>query len=290
MSDEREQRNAVFSPGMPQGVDARVPSISSSDRMKAEFGLDVPLDTVPIPSQGKVYPPGNVLHNRDSVEIRAMTTREEDILTSRALSKKGTMINELLRSCLTDSRINPLDMLSGDRQALMVAIRITGYSEQYDVEMQCAECDATTKRTFDLSRLPLRQLEIDPVEPGRNLFEFVLPYTKKIVRFRFLTGRDELEMFETSERQKKHGIGGDNLVTANLTTSIMSVDGREDRAMLAQFVKIMPARDSLALRNYISDNEPGIVMKQEATCESCGHCEEVSMPLGATFFWPSAGR
>src|SRR3990167_6111423 len=290
MSDERELRNAVFSAGAPAGINPNIPSMSSADKMKAEFGLDVPLDTVPIPSQGKVYPPGSVLHNRDSVEIRAMTAREEDILTSRALGKKGTVINELLKSCLTDSRINPLDMLSGDRQALMVAIRITGYSEQYDAEMQCEECNSKSKRVFDLSQLPLKFLNIDPVEPGRNLFEFLLPYTKKIVRFRFLTGRDELEMFETAERQKKLGIGGDNLVTANLTTSIVSVDGREDRSALAQFVKIMPARDSLALRSYISDNEPGIVMKQEAACGVCGHSEEVNMPKGATFFWPSAGR
>lgn len=288
MSDEREQRNAVFSAGA--GVESRVPSISSADKLKAEFGLDVPLDTVPIPSQGKVYPPGSALHLRETVEIRAMTAREEDILTSRALSKKGTTINELLKSCLTDSRINPLDMLSGDRQALMVAIRITGYSEKYDAELECSECNTKTSHQFDLSQLPLRTLEIEPTEPGRNLFEFMLPYTKKIVKFRFLTGRDELEMLETSERQKKLGIGGDNLVTANLTMAIVSVDGREDRATLAQFVKIMPARDSLALRTYISDNEPGIIMKQEAMCGSCGHSEEVNMPMGATFFWPSAGR
>ena len=59
---------------------------------------------------------------------------------------------------------------------------------------------------------------------------------------------------------------------------------------IAAFVKMMPARDSLALRNYIRDNEPGMVMRQEVSCPSCGHVEEVSMPIGVNFLWPNAGR
>lgn len=290
MSEDRENRNAVFSGGVPQGVDPRTPSISAIDKMKADFGIDIPVDTVPLPSQGKVYTPGGPLFERENVEIKAMTAREEDILTSRALAKKGTMMNELIRSCLTDKSINPLDLLSGDRQALMVAIRITGYGAEYGVETECSECTAKTKKEFDLSALPIKFLEIEPVERGRNLFEFLLPYSKKLVKFRFLTGRDEQELFETSERQKKLGVGGDATVTANLATSIVSVDGKEDRAAINHFVKMMPARDSLALRNYISDHEPSIRMRQEVTCDACGYTEEVTMPMGATFFWPSAGR
>jgi hypothetical protein len=79
-------------------------------------------------------------------------------------------------------------------------------------------------------------------------------------------------------------------VTTNLLYSIVAIDGKEDRAAIANFIKVMPARDSLALRNYMKDNEPGISMKQEVTCPACGHSEEVSMPMGVTFLWPSAGR
>jgi hypothetical protein len=219
-----------------------------------------------------------------------MTTREEDILTNRAYAKKGTVIDELFKACIVDNRIDPLDMLSGDRQALMVAIRASGYGEKYDAELECTECNNKSKWSFDLSALEIKPLDLDPVEQGRNLFEFTLPYTKNVVRFRFLTGRDEREMYELSERQKKLGIGGDNAITAALTAAIVSVNGKDDRLAISQFVKVLPARDSLALRNYISDNEPGISMKQEATCPVCAHTEEVGLPMGATFFWPSAGR
>lgn len=292
-TEDREQRNAVFSGGPqvpPTGVDPRMPMQSAADKVKAEFGLDIPLETVPLPSSGKVYSQNSSLYNAETVDIRPMTAREEDILTSRALLKKGTVITELIRSCLADRTINPHDLLGGDRNALMVAIRITGYGPEYKAEIECNECSTKTNHDFNLAELPIRRLEIEPVTPGTNLFEFVLPKSRKVVKFRFLTGRDEEEMVATSEKQRKLGMSTESNVTTNLMHSIVSIDGVEDRAKISNFIRMMPAMDSLSLRNYIKDNEPGVLMKQETSCPSCGHSEEVAMPLGVSFLWPQAGR
>lgn len=290
MSDDREQKNAIFANQGPAGVDPRMPKMSQADRVKADFGLEIPQEIVPLPSSGKVYSQDSSLYGMETVEIRAMTARDEDILTSRALLKKGTVITELIKSCLVDKTVNVLDLLSGDRNALMVAVRITGYGPEYAVEMECPECNVKSQHEFNLGELPIKRLEIDPVIPGMNLFDFNLPVSKKNVKFKFMTGRDEEEMMVLAEKQKKLGLPSDNNVTTSLLYSIQSIDGIEDRAKIASFVKVMPARDSLALRNYMRDNEPGIIMKQETTCSSCGHSEEVSMPLGVTFLWPSSGR
>jgi len=289
--NNRDQRNAVFTAQqMPPGVDPRMPTQSASEKVKAEFGLDIPLETVPLPSSGKVYSQESSLYNADTVEIRPMTAREEDILTSRALIKKGTVITELIKSCLVDRSINAIDLLGGDRNALMVAIRITGYGPEYGAEIECNECGTKTQHEFNLAQLPVRRLEIEPVVPGLNIFEFTLPRSKKTVKFRFLTGRDEEEMLVINEKQKKLGMKSETNVTTNLLHAIVSINGIEDRSKIANFVKMMPAMDSLALRNYIKDNEPGVIMKQETSCPACGHCEEVSMPLGVNFLWPQSGR
>lgn len=286
MSEEREQRNQVFT---APAVDPRIPTTTAQAQVQKDFGLEIPVETIPLPSGGRVYPPHSSLHGRETVEIRAMTAREEDILTSPALLKKGTVISELIKSCLTDKTVNPVDMLTGDRNAMMIAIRITGYGADYDVEVQCNECENKAPRTFNLGELPIKRLEIPPVQEGMNLFEFKLPYSGKTVRFKFLTGRDEEEILHTAEKQKKLGLQGNASVTTNLLYSIMSIDGVEDRAKIASFVRMMPARDSLALRNFIRDQEPGITMRQDVTCPSCGHSEEVSMPIGVSFLWPAAG-
>jgi len=290
MSDDREQKNAIFSQQLPPGVDPRMPRQSHAEKVKADFGLEIPNEVVPLPSNGKVYSQDSSLYGSEVVEIRAMTAREEDILTSRALLKKGTVITELIRSCLVDKSVNPLDLLSGDRNALMVAIRITGYGPEYNVELECNECGVKSPHSFNLGALPIKRLEIEPVLPGSNLFEFKLPRTGKVVKFKFMTGRDEEEMMVMSEKQKKLGLPTDNSVTTNLLYSIQSIEGIQDRSAIAAFVKAVPAADSLALRNYMRDHEPGITMRQDTTCNACGHTEEVNMPLGVTFLWPSAGR
>ena len=291
MSEDREQKNAVFTQqqGHP-AVDPRMPKISQVDRVKTDFGLDIPHELVPLPSSGKVYPHDSPFHGIDAVEIRPMTAREEDILTSKAYLKKGTVISELIKSCLVERSMNVLDLLSGDRNALMVAIRVTGYGPEYGVEIECPECGVKSQHDFDLAALPIRRLEIEPCVPGVNMFDFKLPYSGKVVKFKFMTGRDEEEMMQLGEKQKKLGLGSESNVTTSLLYSIVSVDGIEDRAKISGFIKAMPARDSLALRNYMKDNEPGILMRQETTCNSCGHTEEVNMPLGVTFLWPSATR
>lgn len=279
MSQDRENKNmAVFQ---------HAQSTQNVESVKAEFGLDIPNELVPLPSCGKVYAQGHSLHLRQDLEIRPMTTREEDILTSRALIKKGTVITELVKSCLIDKSVSPADLLIGDRNALMVAIRVTGYGAEYPAEVECSACQKKFEHTFDLTALPIKRLEIDPVSLGQNAFEFLLPFSKKRVCFKFMTGHDEEEIATTQEKQKKLGLQSDNLVTTNLLYSIVSVDGVTDRAKIAAFTKNMLARDSKELRAYIKAHEPGIEMKQEVTCTSCGHEEEVGMPITTGFLWPN---
>ena len=110
---------------------------------------------------------------------------------------------------------------------------------------------------------------------------------QKNVIFKFLTGQDEEEMNLYHERMKKAtNRVVDNLVTTRLQFCILSIDGIEDKNKIAQFVRIMPAGDSLALRSYINKHEPTIETKQTIVCSNCGNEEVVDMPLVAEFFFP----
>jgi hypothetical protein len=254
--------------------------------MRDDFGFEVPVESVPLPSGGKCYDEAHPLHGKNTVDIRAMTAKEEDILTSRALIKKGTVISHLIKSCVIDKKIDPDTLLSGDRNALMVALRVTGYGTDYNVEVDCPSCGERSKHTFDLAQLPVKPLEIDPVEAGTNVFETTLPVTNAKVRFKLLTGHDEQEIMTINERRKKQGMKSDNLVTQRLNHSIVSANGITDKNKLSMLVSNLPARDSLYLRKYIDNNEPGIEMNAWMDCPSCLEHSEVRLPLGAAFFWP----
>jgi hypothetical protein len=278
MNDQRD-KNAVFSAGGQQPGGHRGDSL-----------IDVPIDTVPLPSNGIVYPVGSSLHGVETLDIKAMTSTEEDILTSAAFAKKGIILTELIRSCLLDKSIDPASLLTGDRYALLLAIRITGYGHLYTDDVTCSDCGKTTKRTFDMTTFPIRRLTLKPESEGTNRFVFQLPLSKKTVTFRFLTGHDEQDMHVAEQRMKKLGINAEANVTSNLIRQIISVDGVEDPGRVAMFAKNMRAADSLALRKFISENQPGIILKQELTCPACEFVEEVDMPMGLGFLWPAAAR
>lgn len=252
------------------------------------FGFELPAIDVPIPSEGKVYPSTHPLSGRVSATINGMTAAQENILTNKSLAKRGTLLSELIRSCLTNKSINPRDLLIGDRNTLMVAIRISGYGPDYGVKVVCPQCETTSNQKFSLESLPIKNLTIEPIEPGSNLFEHILPQSKARVKFRFLTGADEEDIAITQTQKKRIGVDESSLVTSGLLHSIVSINGITDRSQISMAIPRMPALDSKSLRHYIQDNEPGIQMRAQMTCPEpdCEYVGEVDMPLGANFFWP----
>ena len=275
-----QERSEIFG-AMKSGMPTR-------NVMQEDFGFEVPVEAVPLPSLGLAYDADSPLHGRETIEIKSMTAREEDILTSRALIKKGTVITHLLKSCMIDKRIDPDQMLSGDRNAVMTALRITGYGSSYSVEVDCPACGERSKQDFDLTELPIKRLGTEPISPGANLFEVKLPRTNAVVRFKFLTGNDEQEIAVAAERSKKQGQKSDNLVTQRLKYAIVSVNGISDKGKINMFIGNMPARDSLFLRKHIDASEPGIEMKSWMECPHCDEHSEVRLPMGASFFWPDS--
>lgn len=275
--DQPIDHNEVTSQGM-----------QSSNVAKDDFGLEIPTELVPLPSKGVIYPVESSLHGKESLEIRPMTAKEEDILMSRAYIKKGIVIEKLIESCLVDKSINANELIAGDKNALMVALRITGYGAEYNVDITCPSCGAQNDHVFDLSTLPIKTLSVEPTEFGSNSFEIVLPMTKKPVVVKFLNGFDDKEIATITERKKKKGIRTNSTVTDRLKYSIISVDGIKDKNKISFFVKNMPARDSLALRNFLDKHEPGVEMSGMFTCDSCFEESEVSIPITSQFFWPDA--
>lgn len=275
-------RNDVFS-----AASASDPRVAETlEQAQQDLGFDIPIETVPLPSLGKAYPPDHPLHLKNSVDIRAMTAREEDILTSRAFIKNGTVITNLIRSCLTDKSVDPRSLLSGDRNAILVAIRITGYGADYHTNVTCPVCGTAQVHSCALSDLPIRSLESDPVTPGRNEFEVVLPVSGKKVTLSFPTGLDEEEALTISERKRKQGIVVDNLVTERLFRAITSIQGNTDKSYISKFIRNMPARDSLEIRRFLEKSEPTVNMVTLFECEACELQEEMPLPMGANFFWP----
>ena len=255
------------------------------------FSFIVPTEFVDLPSEGRFYPEDHPLHLQDVIEIRQMTAKEEDILTSRTLLKKGVALDRLLKSIITDKSIDPDTLLVGDRNAIIIATRISGYGSTYETKVSCPACQTQQKFSFNISEphihnggeIEREDLVVTEREDGG--FETVLPATKIKVGFRLLTGRDEKNYLSNIEDDKKRK-KTERTVTRQLMSMIETVNDSSLLEHRKYVVDNMPSRDSRQLRMAYRLAAPNVDLIQNFECSECGHEAEMEVPLSADFFWP----
>ena len=240
-----------------------------------------PTEVVDLPSKGLLYPEGSPL-STGKIEIKYMTAREEDILTSANLIKQGMVVEKLLESLIVDKSIKVDDLLIGDKNAVLIASRIRAYGKEYEVEIDGRKIEV------DLTQLKDNQLDESIVTNGANEFEFELPATKRKITFKMLTSGDEKAIDEEVKGYEKiHGIGYE--LTTRLKHQIISVDGDTKRASINGFVdNEFLSRDSIAFRTYVSTIMPDVDMTSTYTDDD-GEEKEFTVPMTVTFLWPNAG-
>jgi hypothetical protein len=251
-----------------------------------------PTEVIELPSQGHFYPNGHPLSS-GKIELKMMTAKEEDILMSQNLIKKGIVLDKLLENLIVDKNIKLDDILLADKNAILVSARRLAYGDAYGpVEVTCPKCREVDQITFNLGEIKNEEFDFSNYTKGQNSFEFVLPYSKKTIRYRILTHKDEQQIENELKANNKILKGSSsNEVTARLRCMIISVDGEDDRNYIKKYVETeMVSRDALALRQYIKKNTPDVDLNFNFTCSSCSHEERLGVPLTVTFFWPDAGR
>ena len=219
-----------------------------------------------------------------------MTAKEEDILTSEALLRKGLALDRMLQSLLVDDTLKIDDFLIGDKNALVVSSRITGFGPDYKTNVSCPACGESNEAQFDLESLSLHfadDIGDDVEETPNGTFLFELPTTGVTVEVRLLTSGAERKLTESLAKKKQLNLP-DTKSTDLLKAVITSVAGVTDPSMLSQFVDVMPVRDSRFLRTMYETIRPDVDLRHEFTCESCTFGGEVVMPLTAEFFWPGS--
>ena len=96
----------------------------------------VPTDFVNLPSEGKFYSEGHPFHNTKEVEVKYMTTKEEDILTSPSYNEKGVVFDKLIENLLVEN-VKAATLLAGDKNAILINARKNAYGGEYPVEIGC---------------------------------------------------------------------------------------------------------------------------------------------------------
>ena len=268
----------------PQQAEAPINQMVNNEQ---PFSFVVPTEFVQLPSKGRFYPPGHPLHNQEMIEVKQMTAKEEDILTSRSLLKQGVAIDRVLQSIVIDPRIDVSSLLVGDRNAIVVSCRVSGYGSEYTTSITCPSCEAKNDYTFDLNEAAITNGVLEGVtQNGDGTFNTVLPKSNLSVDFRLLTGRDE--KFLTQGQTTKNKNKADRLITSQLRGILVSVNDNDTAEALNYVANNLPSMDSKYLREVYKSVQPNVDLTQHYQCEECGFQKDMEVPLTADFFWPNS--
>ena len=246
----------------------------------AEF--KIPTEEITLPSKGLIYPKDNPLSS-GKVEMKYMTAKEEDILTNQNYIKQGVVIDKLLKSLIVDKKINYDEMVTGDRNAVLISARILGYGKDYNFKYDGEEV------TIDLTELETRYLDETTMLDGKNEFAYTLPYTNTSITYKLTTNRDEKKIESEIKGLKKIDKNASPELSTRLKHMILSVNGETDEKVVRDFVdNYMLARDSRAFREHIRETQPDIEMKFNFMGAN-GVEEDAVVPMTAGFLWPDSG-
>ena len=254
------------------------------------FSFVVPTEFVELPSGGKYYPPGHPLHNEDTIEIKQMTAKEEDILTSRSLLKKGVALDRVIESLIVNKAIDPASLLVGDRNAIIIATRISGYGPQYDTKVTCPACSAHQEYSFNLKDGNVyggeNIGELDITNNNNGTFTVELPKTKVNATFRLLNGRDEKGLLNAIQNEKKGNKGLERNMTRQIANIVIAVNDDNSADARNYLINNIPSMDSRHLRLAYRLAAPNVDLIQNFECSECDFEQEMEVPLSADFFWP----
>jgi hypothetical protein len=244
-----------------------------------------PTEVISLPSKGLAYLESNPL-SKGEITVKLLTAKEEDILTSTTLIRKGATLDRLLESIVVEPGVNPSDLLIGDKNAILVATRVLAYGPVYKVTI--TDPDEKEPVDVDVDMATLSTKEIDETKLNRNNeYDFLLPKSNTPVKFKLLTHGDELAInkdIEASEKTLKQS----NEVTTRWRRIIIEVNGNRDLGYISNFVaNQFQIQDSRALRKYIGEITPDVDFNFEYTSPFTGEKEALRVPIAADFFYPT---
>ena len=244
---------------------------------------EVPTDFVKLPSEGRFYPEKHPLYKVEEIEVSFMTTKQEDILVSPALNKKGIVFERLIESLMISHNINADTLLEGDRNAILVNARKNAYGDVYKSLGVCTECFETFDIEADLNEAEFKELE-DTEITENGTFVVQLPRLGARVELKLYTGKNREEIRKRYERKQKNDLP-ESPITDSLRQMIVSVDGQNDVFFLTDFIGKIPPIDTRFILENHRKLTPDINVSYETECEACSTVNKGGIAIDGNFFW-----
>ena len=244
-----------------------------------------PTEVITLPSKGLVYPESSPL-SKGEITIKLMTAKEEDILTSTNLIKKGIQLDKLLESIVVEPGVNVNDLVIGDKNAILITSRILAFGPEYITKIVDPFDSEETEVNIDLTTIKVKEVD-ESLLNRQNEYSFILPNSKTPIKFKLLNHGDETAINKDIEASQKT-LKTSNEITARYRRMIVEVDGNREFGYISNFVSNrLLAGDSKALRKEVNKITPDLDLKFDYTSPITGETEALRIPFGIGFFYPA---
>jgi len=240
---------------------------------------DASYDMIPLPSKGKTYK-----GVKANVKVAYMTGSDENILTSANLLESGDFLKVLISRNLLEPNLKYEDLLLGDRNAIMIWLRGSSFGNMYSMTV-IGNDGVAEEVEYDLNDLEYIYMEKEPDENG--YFDFECPQSKDVIKYRYLTVRDEEAIEAQIEKDDEAKSQVNHRSSYTLQRQIVTANGNSDPTFLIKYIDEMRLGDIRAFRKFYDDNESGVNLKIEVRT-SGGESVSTFLPFNFNFFWSNS--
>lgn len=210
-------------------------------------------ELVELPSMGQCYPTDSPLRN-GKVAISYLTAMDENIIMSPSALGNEDVINSVINNKFIDKNIDINTFVSGDREAILLWLRCTGYGKDFNVTIRKTNNDNEEFSTvIDLSQIKNREFLLNGDKNGH------FPYFMKngdIIKFKYPTHKEIdkwlNEIFINESEQ--YGI----IINKWLKKLTFSINENEDRAVVENYIDDMKISQIFSYYDFIQKNAPSI--------------------------------
>jgi hypothetical protein len=262
------------------------PQIFNPMGQKKEPEFKTLFDVVNLPSKGIFYPVVDGKHI-ESVYVEHMTALDEQLLLSPNLVQSGKAFDLLIQKKVKDPEFKKVDMLTCDRNAILMFLRMSAYGPYYDVNVTSPFTGEVFKATVDLQKIVEKELNELPNES--NEYIYTTKDQKHVITFKILTHSQEETIREQCEAIKKvkNGNDADETPLKLMVNRITSLDSNPDKSRIQNYIYTLKPVVFKELVKAIEEVTPGLVMRYEYTCPSTGKKFLSWIPITSEFFYPS---
>lgn len=214
----------------PKQESKRVLGGGKKEKKTPNFNIgDIPqyvqYDVLPLPSNGECY-----AHKKNRIPVSYLTASDENIIASPNMYRDDVIIDTILSRKVLDKDIDVRDLCKGDRDAIILWLRATGYGSDFPIIAKHPRTGKEYPINVKLDTFKYLPFNLEGDENGH--FEYVTQ-SGDIIKFKFLSVKEEDEVTEdilrkTTDYERFLSIKYLNRLSESISGLTLEADDKKD--------------------------------------------------------------